>query len=56
MQARDKVVAKLRDDVCSPTKDTHLFLGNVRAHPHVFTVVGLWYPKKEKNRQPSLFE
>jgi hypothetical protein len=55
-QARDKVVAKLRDDVCSAAKDTHLFLGNMKAHPHVFTVVGLWYPKKGKNRQPSLFE
>ena len=40
-----KVIDKLRDDICGPGKDTYFFLGNIAAHPHVFTIVGLWYPK-----------
>lgn len=53
-QARDKVVAKLRD-VCDDDKDTHLFLGNIFSHQHIFTIVGLWFPKKRANKQLSLF-
>lgn len=52
-QACEKVIAKLRDEVFADDKDTHLFLGNIAAHPHKFTIVGLWYPKK---RQPGLFD
>jgi hypothetical protein len=51
-----KVVAKLRDDVRGGGKDTHFFLGNMAAHPHKFTIVGLWYPKKQKSRQMGLFD
>ncbi len=46
--ACEKVIAKLRDDVCAPGKDTYFFLGNIAAHPHKFTIVGLWYPKKQE--------
>jgi hypothetical protein len=54
--ARDKVIAKLRDDVCAHDKDTHFFLGNIALHPHIFTIVGLWYPKRSEVRQRSLFD
>lgn len=54
--ARDKVIAKLRDEVCASTKDTHFFLGNIASHPHVFTIVGLWYPKRKPPKEPSLFD
>jgi hypothetical protein len=47
-QACDKVISKLSDDVCAEGKDTHFFLGNIAAHPHKFTIVGLWYPKQKK--------
>ena len=53
--ARDKVIAKLRDEVCSDAKDTHFFLGNINSHRHIFTIVGLWYPKKSMNLQRGLF-
>jgi hypothetical protein len=55
-QACEKVVDKLRDEVCGPGKDTFFFLGNMAAHPHTFTIVGLWYPKKQQARQPDLFD
>jgi hypothetical protein len=54
--ARDKVIAKLRDEACGPTKDTHFFLGNIATHPHIFTIVGLWYPKNQGHRQRGLFD
>jgi hypothetical protein len=53
-QARDKVLDKLRN-VCGDDKDTHFFLGNIFSHQHVFTIVGLWYPKKRSHRQMDLF-
>jgi hypothetical protein len=54
-QACEKVIAKLRDDVCAPGRDTYFFLGNIAAHPHRFTIVGLWYPKIQ-HALPSLFD
>lgn len=54
--ASEKVISKLRD-VCSPSKDLHLFLGTMANHPHIFSIVGLWYPKKKaESKQPSLFD
>jgi hypothetical protein len=55
-QAREKVVAKLRGDVCSEGRDTYFFLGNILAHPHKFTIVGLWYPKKRRPQERTLFD
>lgn len=55
--ASQKVVSKLKDDVCSPAKDLHLYLGTMANHPHIFSIVGLWYPKKKPvSNQPSLFD
>lgn len=54
-RARDKVIAKLRDEVCGPSKDTRFFFGNIASHPHVFIIVGLWYPKRQKVVQATLF-
>jgi hypothetical protein len=53
-QACEKVIARLRDEVCAEGKDTHFFLGNILAHPHKFTIVGLWYPKAKRHRQLTL--
>ena len=54
--ACDKVIAKLRDEVCAATKDTYFFLGNIASHPHIFTIVGLWYPKRQPPRAKTLFD
>jgi hypothetical protein len=29
------------------THDFRLFMGNFRLHPHVFGIIGLWYPKRK---------
>jgi hypothetical protein len=55
-EARDKVLDKLRGDVCGAGKDTYFFLGNIAAHPNRFTIVGLWYPKQQAHRQRGLFD
>ncbi len=44
-EAADKVVQKLHE-ICAPDKDLYFFLGNIFTHPNVFTIVGLWWPKK----------
>ena len=52
--AATKVVEKL-EWICADDKDLHFFLGNISNHPQVFTIVGLWYPKKSKvleNKMP----
>lgn len=43
------VVEKLRE-ICGATKDTYFFLGNIASHPTNFTIVGLWYPKRQPQR------
>ena len=54
--ARQKVVEKLRDEVCADDKDLYFFLGNIATHPHVFTIVGFWWPKKKEAKlQMALF-
>lgn len=51
-----KVKEKL-EAICSDNNDRHFFLGNISSHPQVFTIVGLWYPKKSEvleNKMPLL--
>lgn len=55
--AARKVVDQLQSQICSPDKDSYFFLGNISTHPHMFTIVGLWYPKKkilEAKKQDSM--
>jgi hypothetical protein len=49
-QACQQVIARLRDDVCSEGRDTYFFLGNMAAYPRRFSIVGLWYPKRQQQR------
>jgi hypothetical protein len=44
-----KVIDKLQNQVCASDKDLYLFLGNIATHPHIFTIVGLWYPKNKQD-------
>lgn len=46
-EAAKGVVERLRDQVCAPDKDLHFFLGNFAQRPWVFSIVGLWWPKKK---------
>lgn len=54
--ARNKVISKLENEVCKEDKDLYFYLGNISSHPQQFTIVGLWWPKKQKDSgQLSLF-
>ena len=50
-----KMVERLREVTCPKQKDTYFFLGNISTHPHIFTIVGLWYPARERKAEPLLF-
>lgn len=53
--AADKVLRKL-ETICSSDNDLRFFLGNISNHPHVFTIVGFWWPKrKASDTQLHLF-
>lgn len=43
--AAEDVIEQLYRKVCTETQDTYFFLGNIARWHHVFTIVGLWYPK-----------
>lgn len=56
--AADDVVSKL-NEICDESKDTHFYLGNIKLHPHVFTIVGFWHPKRKDRsygKQMRLFD
>jgi hypothetical protein len=52
--AANKVVDKLLNQVCASDKDLYFFLGNISTHPHIFTIVGLWWPKRKPNTEQLL--
>lgn len=56
-KSAEGVIEKLRDQICTPDKDLYFYLGNFAHHPWIFSIVGLWWPKK-KNATPQqrLFE
>ncbi len=45
----DTAIEKVRqmyvDFICGPNKDTHFYMGNIKAHPGAFLVLGTFYPK-----------
>jgi hypothetical protein len=62
-RAVESVRYKFFDVLCSPTRDTHFFVGTVRKHPKSWVILGVFCPPKEpRRRRPrklttgSLFE
>jgi len=47
-----KIIDKI-NSICDSKNDTYLILGNMAGHQHVFSILGFFYPQKEKQR--SLF-
>jgi len=51
-------IHKIRDkwlgELCSPGKDTLLFIGNMKAHPANFLVLGIFWPPRLQGSQLSL--
>lgn len=56
----DQALAKMREIADLAKKDLYLFMGNMKAHQHVFGIVALWYPKQEDVLkypvEPSFFD
>lgn len=42
------VMRRWRDDVCSPTRDTHFFAGNLAKRQGTFVLLGAFWPPKPK--------
>ncbi len=51
----EKAMAKLRELTDLGRYDLRLFLGNMKARPRTFSIVGLWYPLRSEQAQTSLF-
>jgi len=52
MAERD-VIAKIEECMDAATHDAYFFLGNTKAHPQNFMIVGLYYPPKVLPKQTS---
>lgn len=50
-----KIEAKIMGEIFGKTRDTHVFLGNMAAHPQTFCVLGFFWPPKTGSRQMRLF-
>lgn len=42
------VMERWRDRVCSPTRDTHFFAGNIAKYQTTFVLLGAFWPPKPK--------
>jgi hypothetical protein len=45
--AREAMLTKWRDQMLSPDKDIHFYVGNQNRYRRTFSVIGTWYPKQE---------
>lgn len=54
--ALQKLREKWIEVLCAPDVDTHFFVGNQHRHPRSFLVWGVFWPKKSRGPQPSLFD
>lgn len=50
-----KIEAKITREIFGKTRDTHIILGNMAAHPNTFCVLGFFWPPKVHSRQIPLF-
>lgn len=54
-ELRKQLTAKFLDELCSPTRDAHFYLGNQHQHPRSFLVLGVFWPPANSRPQPKLF-
>lgn len=53
----DKAVARMEDLADTSRYDLQLYMGNIKAHPKAFGIVGLWYPlRREVDNYPLMPE
>ena len=53
-QRLEKIRQKWLQELCGPDKDTQIFVGNMRAHPKNFLVLGIFWPPKHRDDQLTL--
>ncbi len=46
-RAREMLIAKWGDEMLSPDRDVHFYVGNQNMRRRSFSVLGVWYPKTE---------
>jgi hypothetical protein len=52
--AESKVIEKINELMDPTTRDPYFFLGNTKAHPKNFMIVGFFHPPREKSTTPML--
>lgn len=55
-KALEAIKHKWLETLCAPDRDTHFFVGNQHLHRESFLVLGVFWPKKSTDPQPSLFD
>lgn len=53
-EARTLHRVRFLDEMCSPSRDTHFFVGNQHQHPQSFLVLGVFWPRLHSRPQPTL--
>ncbi|ACL04209.1 conserved hypothetical protein [Desulfatibacillum aliphaticivorans] len=48
--AVEKVTHKIMEEVCAPSRETYLILGNIAAHQNSFCILGFYYPPKIRQK------
>ncbi len=51
----DQALSRMNELADLDTYDLRFFMGNFKAHPQSFGIVGLWYPKLRNLEQPDFF-
>ncbi|WP_019547830.1 hypothetical protein [Streptomyces sulphureus] len=46
-QVRDALRKRWHEQVCSPNRAVHFFVGNMAKHPKTFMLLGLFYPERQ---------
>jgi len=44
---KERIRDKVMDTICGPKRETYLLVGNMSQHPHVFCILGFFWPPKE---------
>lgn len=52
---QEKIETKILHEIFSKTRDTHVILGNIAAHPQTFCILGFFWPPVRKVRQRPMF-
>jgi hypothetical protein len=45
---QDRIRNKVLKTICGPKRETHLLIGNMSQHPHIFCILGFFWPPKQR--------